>query len=150
MNPLWLKPYCYLKKKFPGLSKTASFSDPQMPKILCVRASKCHHVSMTFPEQDNVLQPSYPIFALTGGGTVLEATLLICIVHLPWSHSGVQEVSFQRLIVQTRSPTRAVKKTNLQWDWLLYRGFICVQQEEKKVSHDKSSDETKWEGKYRK
>lgn len=60
---------------------------------------------MTFPEHDSVLQPSYPIFALTGGGTVLETTLLICIVHLPWSHSGVQEVSFQRLIVQTRSPT---------------------------------------------
>lgn len=65
---------------------------------------------MTFPEYNSVLQPSYPIFALTGGGTVLEATLLICIVHLPWSHSGVQEVSFQRLIVQTRSTTRAVKK----------------------------------------
>lgn len=116
-----------------------------MPKILCVWASKSHHVSMTFPEHDSVLQPPYPIFALTGGGTILEATLLICIVHLPWSHSGVKEVSFQRLIVQTRSTTRAVKKTNLQWDWLLYRGFICVQQEKKSVS-DKSSDETKWEG----
>lgn len=57
---------------------------------------------------------SYHKFALFGGGTVLETTLLISVIHLPWSHCGVQEVSFQRFIVQTHPPTWAVKKTNLQ------------------------------------
>lgn len=48
---------------------------------------------------------SYPILALAGGGSVLEATLLVCIIHLPRGHCWVQEVSFQRFIVQTRPPT---------------------------------------------
>lgn len=48
---------------------------------------------------------SYPILALAGGRSVLEATLLVCIIHLPRGHCWVQEVSFQRFIVQTRPPT---------------------------------------------
>ncbi len=140
MNTLW---YCFFFYDH-GWSRTVPFSHTKMAKMFGVWANKCNYVSMTFPEHDSELQPSYPIFALTGGDTVLETTLLICIVHLPWSHSGVQEVSFQRLIVQTCSPTWAVKKTNLQWDWLLYRGFICVQQEKKVLWQNLT-----WKGKER-
>jgi len=56
---------------------------------------------------------SYPILALARGCSILESTLLVCVVHLPRGHCRVEEVSFQRLIVQTRPPTWAVKKTNL-------------------------------------
>jgi len=53
----------------------------------------------------NGMLVSYPVLALAGGGPVLEATLLVCVVHLPGRHCWVQEVSFQRFIVQTRPPT---------------------------------------------
>lgn len=52
---------------------------------------------------------SYPILALAWRGSVKEATLLVGVVHLPRGHRWVQEVSFQRFIVQARPPTWAVK-----------------------------------------
>lgn len=64
-----------------------------------------HRRTMTsFPEgfekeHEGALRSSYPIFALSGGGAVLKATLFIGIIHLPRGHGGVQEVPLQRLIV---------------------------------------------------
>lgn len=55
------------------------------------------------------MKTSYPIFALAGGWSILETTLLIGVIHLTWSHSWIKKVTLGRLIIKASTTAWTVQ-----------------------------------------